>query len=164
MSPQPWRIRRVLPAAKLFGAVAIVVLVLVFGRDDPVQWFLAVAVGLGLAGWALRDLIAPVRLAADPDGVTVIAGFAGRRRLAWSQIERVRIDRRARLGVRTGLATGAWSFGRRGESRKTGMLEVDAGDNVYLFSRYDLGAEPEDVLASLLALRSARPSGTSPAQ
>jgi PH (Pleckstrin Homology) domain-containing protein len=146
MSPQPWRIRRVLPAAKLFGAVAIVVLVLVFGRGDPVQWFLAVAVGFGLAGWALRDLIAPVRLAADPDGVTVIAGFAGRRRLAWSQIERVRIDRRARLGVRTEL------------------LEVDAGDNVYLFSRYDLGAEPEDVLASLLALRSARPSGTSPAQ
>jgi PH (Pleckstrin Homology) domain-containing protein len=146
MSPQPWRIRRVLPAAKLFGAVAIVVLVLVFGRGDPVQWFLAVAVGSGLAGWALRDLIAPVRLAADPDGVTVIAGFAGRRRLAWSQIERVRIDRRARLGVRTEL------------------LEVDAGDNVYLFSRYDLGAEPEDVLASLLALRSARPSGTSPAQ
>jgi len=136
----------VLPAAKLFGAVAIVVLVLVFGRDDPVRWFVAVAVGLGLAGWALRDLIAPVRLAADPDGVTVIAGFAGRRRLAWSQIERVRIDRRARLGVRTEL------------------LEVDAGDNVYLFSRYDLGAEPEDVLASLLALRSARPSGTSPAQ
>jgi Bacterial PH domain len=131
--------------AKLLGAVAIVVLVLAFGRNDPVQWFLAVAVGLALAGWALRDVVAPVRLAADPDGVTVVVGFAGRRRLAWPEIERIRIDRRDRLGVRTEL------------------LELDAGDSLYLFSRYDLGAEPEDVLASLLALRSARPSGTPPA-
>jgi Bacterial PH domain len=131
--------------AKLLGAMAIVVLVLAFGRDDPVQWFLAVAVGLGLAGWALRDVVAPVRLAADPDGVTVIVGFAGRRRLAWSEIERVRVDRRHRLGVRTEL------------------LELDAGDSLHLFSRYDLGAEPADVLASLLVLRSARPSGTPPA-
>jgi Bacterial PH domain len=118
----------------------------VFGRDDPVQWFLAVVVASGLAGWALRDAIAPVRLAADPDGVTVVVGFAGRRRLAWSEIERVRIDRRDRLGVRSEL------------------LEVDVGDSLYLFSRYELGAEPEDVLASLLALRSARPSGTPPAR
>jgi Bacterial PH domain len=146
MSPQPWRIRPVLPVAKLLGAVAIVVLVLAFGRDDPVQWFLAAVVALGLAGWALRDAVAPVRLAADPDGLTVVVGFAGRRRLAWSEIERVRIDRRDRLGVRTKL------------------LEVDVGDNLYLFSRYDLGAEPEDVLASLLPLRSARPSGTPPAR
>ena len=147
MSPQPWRIRPVLPVTKLIGAVAIVVLVFAFGRGDPVQWFLAAAVGLGLAGWALRDLVAPVRLAADPDGVTVVVGFAGRRRLAWSEIERVRVDRRARAGVRTEL------------------LEVDAGDYLYLFSRYELGAEPEDVLASLQALRSsAHPSGTPPAR
>jgi hypothetical protein len=146
MSPQSWRIRPVLPVTKLLGTVAIVALVLAFGRDDPVRWFLAAAVGLGLAGWALRDLIAPVRLAADPDGVTVVVGFAGRRRLRWSEIERVQLDRRDRLGVRTQL------------------LEVDAGDNLYLFSRYDLGAEPEDVLASLLALRSERPSGTPPAR
>jgi Bacterial PH domain len=146
MSPQSWRIRPVVPVAKLLGAVAIVALVLAFGRDDPVQWFLAAAVALGLAGWALRDVIAPVRLAADPDGVTVIVGFAGRRRLAWSDIERVRVDRRDRLGLRTEL------------------LEVDTGDYLYLFGRYDLGAEPEEVLASLRALRSAHPSGTPPAR
>ena len=135
-----------MPVAKLLGAVAIVALVLAFGRDDPVQWFLAAAVGLGLAGWALRDLIAPVRLAADPDGVTVVVGFAGRRRLAWSDIERVRVDRRDRLGLRAEL------------------LEVDAGDYLYLFGRYELGAEPEEVLASLQALRSGQPSGTPPAR
>ena len=135
-----------MPVVKLLGAVAIVALVLAFGRDDPVQWFLAAVVALGLAGWALRDVVAPVRLAADPDGVTVIVGFAGRRRLAWSDIERVRIDRRDRLGLRREL------------------LEVDTGDYLYLFGRYDLGAEPEEVLASLQALRSAHPSGTPPAR
>jgi Bacterial PH domain len=146
MSPQPWRIRPVVPVAKLLGAVGIVALVLAFGRDDPVQWFLAAVVTIGLAGWALRDLVAPVRLAADPDGVTVVVGFAGRRRLAWPEIERVRLDRRDRLGLRSEL------------------LEVDAGDYLYLFGRYDLGAEPEEVLASLQALRSGQPSGTPPAR
>jgi hypothetical protein len=135
-----------MPVAKLLGAVAIVALVFAVGRHDPVQWFLAVVVAIGLAGWALRDVVAPVRLAADADGVTVVVGFAGRRRLAWSEIERVRVDRRDRLGVRTEL------------------LEVDADDYLYLFGRYDLGAEPEEVLASLQALRSARPSGTPPAR
>jgi hypothetical protein len=146
MSPQPWRIRPVVPVAKLLGAVGIVALVLAFGRDDPVQWFLAAVVTIGLAGWALRDLVAPIRLAADPDGVTVVVGFAGRRRLAWPEIERVRLDRRDRLGLRSEL------------------LEVDAGDYLYLFGRYDLGAEPEEVLASLQALRSGQPSGTPPAR
>jgi hypothetical protein len=141
MSPQPWRIKPVLPATKALGAVAVVVLVLAFGRDDPVQWFLAIVVAVALAGWALRDLIAPVRLAADLDGVTVVVGYAGRRRLAWSQIERVRIDRRERLGLRTRL------------------LELDAGDSLHLYSEHDLGADPEEVLGALLALRSAPSSG-----
>jgi hypothetical protein len=143
---QPWRIKPVLPVTKLLGAVAVAVLVVAFGRRDPVQWFLVVAVSLGLVIWALRDLIAPVRLAADPDGVTVVVGYAGRRRLAWSQIETVRVDRRDRLGVRTA------------------MLELDAEDNLYLFSMHDLGAPPEEVLETLLALRSAPSSDTPPAR
>ena len=146
MSPQPWRIKPVLPVTKALGAVAVLVLVLAFGRDDPVQWFLAVTAAVGLAGWALRDLIAPVRLAADPDGVTVVVGYAGRRRLAWSQIDRVRMDRRERLGLRTRL------------------LELDAGDSLYLFSEHDLGADPEEVLGTLLALRSTPSSGRPQAQ
>jgi Bacterial PH domain len=146
VAPQPWRIKPVLPVTKLLGAVAVVVLVLAFGRRDPVQWFLAAAVALGLATWALRDLIAPVRLAADPDGVTVIAGYAGHRRLAWSQIATVRMDSRDRLGVRTQ------------------MLEVDADDNLYLFSMHDLGAQPDEVLAALLVLRPAPSSDTPPAR
>jgi hypothetical protein len=143
-APQPWRIKPVIPVTKLLGAVAVIVLALAFGRGDPVQWFLAIATAIGLTAWAARDLIAPVRLAADHDGVTVVVGFAGHRRLAWAQIERVRVDRRERLGVRSNL------------------LELDVDDTLYMFSVHDLGAEPEDVLGSLLALRSGPSSDTPP--
>jgi hypothetical protein len=141
---QPWRIKAVLPVTKLMGAVAIIVLAAAFGRRDPVRWFLATVAAVGLAAWAVRDLIAPVRLAADTEGVTVVVGYAGRRRLAWSEIERVRVDRRDRLGVRTEL------------------LELDADDNLYLFSAHDLGAPPDAVLATLLALRSGASSSDTP--
>jgi hypothetical protein len=130
-SPQPWRIKPVLPVTKLLGAVAVLVLVFAFGRDDAVQWLLAACVSAGLAAWAGRDLIAPVRLAADAEGVTVIAGYARRVRLPWAQIAAVRLDRRDRFGI------------------GTDMVEIDADDALYLFSKHDLGAEPRDVLAVL---------------
>jgi hypothetical protein len=134
-SPQPWRIKPALPVTKLLGAVALVVLVAAFGGKDPVRWVLAVIAAVALAIWALRDLIAPVRLAADPDGVIVVVGFAGRRRLPWAQIERVRVDRSDRRGLRSEL------------------LELDTGDHLYLFSIHELGTEPADVAAELAALR-----------
>ena len=139
-APQPWRVRPALGITKILGGALILGLAAVAGGHDPVQWFLAVASALALTAWGGRDLVAPVRLAADRSGVTVVVGYAGRRRLAWSQIERVRVDRRVRLGLRSNL------------------LEVDVGDMVYLFSTYDLGADPEDVLRTLLALRSASSS------
>jgi hypothetical protein len=130
-SPQPWRIKPVLPVTKFLGAVAVLVLVFAFGRDDTVQWVLAGAVSAGLAAWAGRDLIAPIRLAADAEGVTVVVGYAGRRRLLWTEIAAVRLDHRDRLGV------------------SNDMVEIDADDALYLFSLHDLGAEPRDVLAVL---------------
>jgi hypothetical protein len=126
-----WRVKPVLPFTKLLGAVAILILVVAFGRRDPVQWVLAVVVAIGLLGWAARDVLIPVRLAADPEGLTVIAGVAARRRLPWAQIERVRVDRRARLGLQSEL------------------LEVDAGESLYLFSAHELGAQPEEVATAL---------------
>jgi hypothetical protein len=134
-SPQPWRIKPVLPVTKFLGAVAVLVLVFAFGREDIVQWVLAGAVSAGLAIWAVRDLIAPVRLAADAEGVTVIAGYARRRWLPWVQIAAVRLDHRDRLGVTSNL------------------VEIDADDALYLFSVHDLGAEPRDVLAVLEQLQ-----------
>ena len=130
-----WRVKPVLPVTKLMGTVAIVVLAVAFAGNDPIRWAIALIVALGLAVWALRDLLAPVRLAADASGVTIIAGFARRRHLPWSAVERVRVDRRIHRGLRSET------------------LELDAGDAIYLFSANDLGAFPEDVVVTLADLR-----------
>ena len=98
----------------------MLVLVFAFGREDPVQWVLASAVAVGLAGWALRDLVAPVRLAADAEGSRwstgspAVAGWPGTRsrRYAW-----------------TAANASACS---------SEMLEIDADDALYLFSMHDL--------------------------
>jgi hypothetical protein len=139
MSPLLWRVKPVLPITKLLGAMALVVLVVAFGRDDPVRWFVAIVSAAALIGWAARDLIAPVRLSADTSGVTLVVGFARRRHVAWPQIERVRVDRRERLGLRSEL------------------LEIDAGDSLHLFSVHELGAHPEEVAQALNALRANAP-------
>jgi hypothetical protein len=130
-----WRIKPVLPVTKLMGAVAVVVLATAFGGRDPIRWVIALVAAVALTVGALRDLVAPVRLAADTAGVTVIAGFARRRHLPWQQIERVGVDRRTHRGLRSEL------------------LELDAGDAIYLFSAHELGALPEDVAVALADLR-----------
>jgi hypothetical protein len=130
-----WRINPVLPATKLLGAVALPVLSSAFGSHNTVQWVLVGIAVLALAGWALRDLIVPVRLAADPGGITVVVGFAGRRHLPWSQIEQVRVDRHEHRGLRSE------------------MLEIDAGTSLHLFSKQDLNALPDEVAAALETLR-----------
>jgi hypothetical protein len=130
-----WRIKPVLPVTKAMGVVAVLVLAVAFAGRDPVRWGLAVVVALVVAIWALRDLIAPVRLAADAGGVTVISGFARRRHLPWAQIERVRVDARSHHGLRSEL------------------LELDAGESIFLFSAHELGALPEEVATALADLR-----------
>ena len=94
-------------------------------------------VAVGLAIYGLRDVLAPVRLAADADGVTVVNGFAGQRRLAWGDIDRVRLDERSRYGGRQAL------------------LEIDAGESLHFFSRYDLGMPPTEALDLVLEVRGA---------
>ena len=130
-----WRIKPVLPVTKGMGAVAVLVLAAAFAGRDSIRWSLAVVVSVALAGWALRDLVAPVRLAADATGVTVVTGFARRRHLPWAQIERVRVDRVTRRGLRSEV------------------LELDAGESIYLLGAHELGALPEDVVAALSDLR-----------
>ena len=124
-----------LPVAKLLAAAGLVLLGLVFADGDPVQIALAVAVGVALAGWALRDLLVPVRLAVDPAGITVIDGYAGRRLLPWETVEAITVDRRSRLGL------------------ATETLEIDAGESLHLFGRADLGTEPAEVAEALQAAR-----------
>jgi hypothetical protein len=132
-----WRIKPVLPVTKGMGAVAVIVLAVAFAGRDPVRWSLAFVVALALIVWLVRDLIAPVRLAADAAGVTVLTGFARRRHLPWAQIERVRVDVTSRRGLRSEL------------------LELDAGESIFLFSAHELGALPEEVATALGDLRTA---------
>lgn len=95
-------------------------------------------VAVGLAIYGLRDVLAPVRLAADTSGVTVVSGFAGQRRLAWDDIQRVRLDKRSRYGGRQVF------------------LEIDEGETLHFFSRYDLSMPPAEALDLVLEVRSAR--------
>ena len=131
--PVEFRVDPRLAALKVAGAVIFLLLAVVF-RGDPGRTAFAAAGGALLGGYALRDLIAPRRLAADADGVTVVVGFAGRRRLAWSQIERVRVAERRRLGTRSEL------------------LEIDTGETLHLFSGYDLGVPVWQAARALAAL------------
>ena len=140
MRPHPaparqWRVPPALPALKLTGAAVLLALALLLDGSDRVRLALAVLTAAA-AGWATRDLVAPVRLAVDPDGITVIQGFAGHRRLPWSAVEKVTVDRRARRGL------------------TSEMLEIDAGESLHLFGRHDLGADPVEVAE---ALHEARP-------
>jgi hypothetical protein len=130
-----WRIKPVLPVTKGIGVVAVLVLAVAFAGRDPIRWGLATLVAILLAIWAVRDLVAPVRLTADENGVTVVTGFARRRHLPWAQVERVRVDVSSRRGLRSEL------------------LELDAGESIYLFSAHQLGALPDEVATALGALR-----------
>jgi hypothetical protein len=126
-----------MPALKLLGAALFAALGIGLADGDPVRIVLGLVVAAGLIIWASRDLLLPVRLTADHTGVTVPHGLTGRRRLAWSQVEHIRLDTRPRLGLRSVI------------------LEIDTGEALYLFGRYDLDAPPSVVAAALRELRAA---------
>ncbi len=129
-----WRVDGRLRAVRLAGVLVFALATWAF-LGDPVGTGLSGLAGLVCAGYGLRDLVAPVRLAADGTGVTVARGYAGRTRLDWARVRRLRVDRRSRLGSTSEL------------------LEIDTDDELYLFSAYDLGVPPARALAVLVALR-----------
>ncbi|MEV8514343.1 PH domain-containing protein [Dactylosporangium sp. NPDC051484] len=135
-----WRVSPGFTALKCAVTVLLALAAVLLAEDRPA--LSAALVATVVAGaYALRDLLAPVRLAADPDGVTVVAGYAGHRRLEWSQIERVRVESRTRAGLRSEY------------------VEIDTGDMLYLLSNYDLNARPADVADELVRIRTAGGSG-----
>lgn len=121
-------------ALKIAVAAAFMLLGILFA-DDVVEWTLTLVAALGLGAFALRDVIAPVRLAADTEGVTVVRGFAGRHRLRWPEIERIRVDERPRMLSRSAV------------------LEIDAGSALYFLGQSDLGVPPAEAVDTLNALR-----------
>jgi hypothetical protein len=136
-----WRVPPVLPVLKLGAAAVLLVAGLLVGRSDRLGLWLGVVAAAALAVWAVRDLAAPERLAADEEGITVVTGYAGRRRVPWSRVERVTVDRRSRRGVRSE------------------QLEVDTGEAIHVLSRWDLGVAPQDALDALLARKPDVPTG-----
>ena len=133
-----WRVPRSRVVLEFIGAGVFLVAGPLLALGDRLALWLALAAALGLAISAVRDLVVPVRIAADHDGVTVVVGFSGRRRLPWSQVERVRVDARRRLGVTTEL------------------VEIDAGESIYLYGERELGAPAHDVVEALTQLSSGR--------
>lgn len=130
MAQTQWRVPLRVPVVKLAIAIALAVLGVTIGVDGW-QRAAALVVAAGGVVWAIRDLVARVRLAADINGVTVVAGFAQKRRFAWPEVARVRVDTR----------------------RHSRMLEVDVRDTLYLFSRYDLDDDLDEVAEHLERLR-----------
>jgi Bacterial PH domain len=124
-----WHVDRTMIVAKVIAVIAFAAVPQVFQLNSASRWF-GLIVAATLAAYAVRDVIAPVRLAADPDGLTVIRGYAGHRRLAWSEVERLRVDR-----------------------KRSSMLEVEAAESLHLFSRYDLSMPPDEALTMLEQIR-----------
>jgi PH (Pleckstrin Homology) domain-containing protein len=125
-----WRVDRTMLAAKVIGIVAFAAIPQAFQFNLVSRWFGAL-VAVALALYAIRDLVAPVRLSADQDGVRVVVGFAGHRDIPWSEVDGLRIDPR----------------------RRSGFLEVETSDTLHLFSRYDLSMLPADALEMLEQIR-----------
>ena len=120
---QQWHADGAVTVAKLLGVGLFAAVPPALSLNAAARWFGA-AVAAALVVYALRDVIAPIRLSANRVGVRVISGFAGHRDIAWDDIERMRIIR------------------QRGST----FLEIETAESVHLFSRYDLSAHPTDVL------------------
>jgi hypothetical protein len=121
------------------GAFVIFALAALAFRDDRAKLAFTAVAALVVGVYALRDLLAPVRLAANRAGVTVVRGYAGHRDLEWAEIERLRLDERRRLGTRSAA------------------LEIDTGDYLYLLTAYDLGTDPAEAVEALDRLRTSTP-------
>ncbi|MFI7040908.1 PH domain-containing protein [Microbispora rosea] len=130
-SRHEWRVPRGIVALKGAGMVLCGVLAI---AGDGAQLFLAGVATLGFGLLTGRDLVAPVRLAAGEEGL-VVTGLSGRERISWNDVDRIRVDSHRRYGLTTEL------------------LEIDAGEQIHLFSRFDLGEPVVDVAETLMRMR-----------
>lgn len=114
-----------------FAAVAVVAAGLAVVADLQGR-VLALAVAVAFAALTVADLRASPRLEVDGSGVTV-RGPGGARRLAWADLEVVRVDERIRFG------------------RIVHALELDAGESLVVLGPRPLGADPVTVARRLVA-------------
>ncbi|GII60187.1 hypothetical protein Skr01_02720 [Sphaerisporangium krabiense] len=130
-----WRVRRDFTLLKWTAAAAFCVLGVVVG--DLRGLILCAGGALLLGGFALHDVVAPVRLAADDQGLTVVTGLARRRRLPWPEVTGIRVARTARYGL-------SWE-----------LLEIETTESLHLFSSFELGTSCMAAADELYRLRPA---------
>ncbi|GAA5087713.1 hypothetical protein HNP84_005759 [Thermocatellispora tengchongensis] len=132
-----WRVRRDVLALKAVGlAVALVLFVLNIDDLRAVMLCSVLVVGLGVL--VARDLVAPVRLAADGRGISVVRGFSRMEWIDWDKVEHISVDVQHR-------------YGRRWEH-----MEIDTGDRIYVLSSASLGESCTEAAAELRRLRAAK--------
>ena len=129
-----WRVSRRLLGLKAAGALGFALAAL-FSLGARDRFVVAGIAALLLAALAARDLLVPVRLAADATGITVVTGLAARHRVPWSVVRQLKVDQRQRFGLRSQL------------------LEIDADETLFLLGEGDLGAPVVDVVEELRQLR-----------
>lgn len=133
-APLRWRVPRHVVAVKV-ASTAVFALSALWFSGDTTRFAVAVAATLLAGGYAVRDLVLPVRLTADAEGVGVSRGFFGLRYLPWDQVVRIRVDERRRFGATSRL------------------LEIDVDYTLFLFSRHEIGADPQEVADTLHEMR-----------
>lgn len=114
--------------AVLWLVLALVALGVAVTTTDAQGRLLAVGAAVVLAIYGALDLLLWPRLAVGPDGLRVRTP-SHRAVYAWPEVDRVRLDERRRFGL------------------SAGTLEIDAGDDLVVLSRWALGADPREVLA-----------------
>jgi hypothetical protein len=111
--------------------------------SDPAGLLIVGLAGAGLIVAALFGTRARPRLRADADGLTV-RGLVGRSHHPWPLVREVRVLRMRRLGI-------------TGSLLEIDTLTVDGDERLLVLGRLELGAEPEDVAAAVLAARPGSP-------
>ena len=125
-----WRPRRELLVIGCAAALGVCAWVLLLATDalDRVVGVVVAAILAAATAWAWRR-----RLVGGPRGL-LIGGFGGSRLVPWSQVRGLDAARSQRLGI------------------ASTTIEIDlVDDDLLVFGRTDLGADPIDVLADLRA-------------
>jgi hypothetical protein len=122
------------PIAWLLTAVAVVAAGAVAVSSDPAGRLLLGCVTVVLAVVAGGDLLFWPRLTATAAGVAIFTPSL-RTRLAWAEIDSIRVDEHARHGL-TNRA-----------------LEIESGELLVVLSKRCLGRDPREVLEQLTAIR-----------
>jgi hypothetical protein len=112
---------------------------LAMSGTDPAGLLLAAVATLALGLAALYGTRVRPRLRVDAAGVT-IGGLAGPRHHSWAQVRDVRVRSVRRLGLNSTLL-------------EIDVAEVDGTEQLKLFGRLDLDADPADVAAAIAAAR-----------